>query len=47
MGIGSLLFKEVNRGKVKGYGRIKDANGRLALGEDEECGRIILRLFVI
>ena len=34
----TLFWKEVgelNRGKVGSYSRIKEENGRLALGEDE------------
>ena len=29
------LVSKVNRGKVESYSRIKNLNGRLALGEDE------------
>ena len=48
-GIRKLFSREVSKasiGKVESCGRIKDGNGRLALGEDQ-YSRIILRIFII
>ena len=45
-----LFWKEVsnaNRGKVESCSRIKNRNGRLALGKCEGFGIIISRIFTI
>ena len=51
-GNSKLFWKEasmVNGGKVGSCSKIKDENGRLALGEKkcEGFGRIILRIYII
>ena len=41
----NLFWKEVSEEKVESCSRIKDGNGRLALGEDSH-GWIILRIYI-